>query len=62
LAGLPKDVITRAKEVLVNLEEAEISADGKPKLAKTKKKTGVRRQESAVKEVPQMYLFGDKKK
>src|SRR2546430_3427964 len=46
LAGLPKEVIQRAKEVLANLEEAEISADGKPKLAKSKKK-------SAVEEVPQ---------
>ena len=62
LAGLPKDVISRAKEVLGNLEEAEISADGKPKLAKTKKKTGVRSQKSGVQEAPQMYLFGEKKK
>jgi DNA mismatch repair protein MutS len=50
LAGLPKEVITRAKEVLANLEEAELSAEGKPKLAKTKKKPG-------VKEPPQMFLF-----
>jgi len=50
LAGLPMGVIERAKEVLANLEEAELSAEGKPKLAKTKKKPG-------VKEVPQMYLF-----
>jgi DNA mismatch repair protein MutS len=56
LAGLPKPVIQRAKEVLANLEEAEISADGKPKLAKSKKKT------SAVNEAPQMFLFGEKKK
>ncbi|MCG3148828.1 MAG: DNA mismatch repair protein MutS [Verrucomicrobiae bacterium] len=50
LAGLPKAVIQRAKEVLANLEEAEISADGKPKLAKTKKK-------NSVNETPQMFLF-----
>ena len=50
LAGLPKEVIARAKEVLANLEEAELSAEGKPKLAKTKKKPD-------VKEAPQMYLF-----
>jgi DNA mismatch repair protein MutS len=55
LAGLPKEVIARAKEVLSNLEEAELSAEGKPKLAKTKKK-------SAVNEVPQLYLFGGKPK
>jgi len=57
LAGLPKEVIQRAKEVLSNLEEAELSAEGKPKLAKTKK-SGVRSQESGVAETPQMYLFG----
>ena len=63
LAGLPKEVIARAKEVLGNLEESELSAEGKPKLAKTeKKKTGDRSQESEVREVPQMFLFGDKKK
>jgi DNA mismatch repair protein MutS len=55
LAGLPKEIISRAKEVLNNLEEAELSAEGKPKLAKTKRK-------SKVKESPpQMYLFGGKK-
>jgi DNA mismatch repair protein MutS len=53
LAGLPKEVIARAKEVLANLEEAELSAEGRPKLAKAKKKSG-------VKETPQMYLFGQK--
>jgi DNA mismatch repair protein MutS len=53
LAGLPKEVIARAKEVLANLEEAELSAEGRPKLAKTKRKSG-------VKETPQMYLFGQK--
>ena len=55
LAGLPKEVIARAKEVLSNLEEHELSAEGKPKLAKTKKKMEVR-------EAPQMFLFGEKKK
>jgi DNA mismatch repair protein MutS len=53
LAGLPREVIDRAKEVLANLEEAELSAEGKPKLAKSKQKPGVR-------EPPQMYLFGGK--
>jgi DNA mismatch repair protein MutS len=33
LAGLPAEVIARAKEVLSNLEESELNADGKPKLA-----------------------------
>ena len=62
LAGLPKEVIARAKEVLNNLEEAELSADGKPKLAETKKKSGTRSQKSGIKEPPQMYLFGGKQK
>ncbi len=53
LAGLPKEVIQRAKEVLGNLEEAELSAEGKPKLAKTRK--------SKVHELPQLYLFSGKK-
>jgi DNA mismatch repair protein MutS len=51
LAGLPKEVIQRAKEVLANLEESELSADGRPKLARRKPKSDVK--ESA----PQMYLF-----
>ena len=61
LAGLPKEVITRAKEVLNNLEESELSAEGKPKLAKTKKKTVPGKRASTVKEIPQMYLFSEKK-
>src|SRR5881398_1337273 len=35
LAGLPNEVIARAKEILGNLEQAELNADGKPKLAET---------------------------
>jgi DNA mismatch repair protein MutS len=62
LAGLPKEVIARAKEVLNNLEEAELSADGNPKLAETKKKSGDRSQKREAKEAPQMYLFGSKPK
>jgi DNA mismatch repair protein MutS len=33
LAGLPRDVIERAREVLANLEREELSRDGRPKLA-----------------------------
>jgi len=62
LAGLPKEVISRAKEVLNNLEEAELSAEGKPKLAKTKKKPVAKTPKSVLKEVPQMYLFGSDRK
>jgi DNA mismatch repair protein MutS len=62
LAGLPKDVITRAKEVLNNLEESELSAEGKPKLAKTKRKTAPGKRAAKLKEpIPQMYLFSGKK-
>jgi DNA mismatch repair protein MutS len=58
LAGLPKEVITRAKEVLANLEESELSAEGQPKLARHKgKKT-----QNQVKEPPQMFLFGRDKR
>ena len=61
LAGLPQEVIARAKEVLANLEEAELSAEGKPKLAKRKKGEG-RKSKGETKEPPQMYLFGEKHK
>ncbi len=33
LAGLPQEVIERAREVLANLEREELSRDGRPKLA-----------------------------
>ncbi len=59
LAGLPKEVLERAKEVLGNLEEAELSAEGQPKLARRKRPGAT--QASAVREVPQMYLFGDQR-
>jgi len=36
LAGLPKEVIERAKEVLSNLEGNELAESGEPKIAKTK--------------------------
>ncbi len=34
LAGLPREVIERAREVLANLEAEELSRDGRPKLAR----------------------------
>jgi DNA mismatch repair protein MutS len=34
LAGLPREVIERAREVLLNLEQEELSRDGRPKLAR----------------------------
>jgi DNA mismatch repair protein MutS len=38
LAGLPRDVIRRAGEVLGNLEANELGETGKPKLAKTRRR------------------------
>jgi DNA mismatch repair protein MutS len=65
LAGLPKDVIARAKEILRNLEENELDATGKPTLArhpeeKPKKKPAQKKSGKKVKgpiEVPQLDLF-----
>jgi DNA mismatch repair protein MutS len=36
LAGLPPDVIARAKEILANLEEGELGETGQPKLAQAR--------------------------
>ncbi|MCS7009506.1 MAG: hypothetical protein NZL93_06175, partial [Chthoniobacterales bacterium] len=43
LAGLPNDVIQRAREILRNLERAELNADGKPAIAQ-----GARRRAAAI--------------
>ncbi|NMA42506.1 MAG: DNA mismatch repair protein MutS [Oligosphaeraceae bacterium] len=50
LAGIPTSVISRATEVLNNLENNEFSEEGKPKLAQSRK----RKQESNLK---QLELF-----
>ncbi|HRZ87645.1 MAG TPA: DNA mismatch repair protein MutS [bacterium] len=52
LAGLPKEIIARAFEILDNLEEGSIAENGKPALAKQKR---------AVESAEQMSLFRDKK-
>ncbi|MBP1728943.1 MAG: mismatch repair protein MutS, partial [Deltaproteobacteria bacterium] len=50
LAGLPPGVIERSKEILLNLEKGEFSAEGQPRIAKGKR--------SAVAESsPQLSLF-----
>jgi DNA mismatch repair protein MutS len=36
LAGLPKEIVNRAKEILANLEASELNAQGKPRLAEAK--------------------------
>ena len=38
LAGLPDVVVDRAREILTNLEKAELNAEGRPKLAGTRRK------------------------
>ena len=38
LAGLPDSIITRAKEILENLEKSELNAAGQPAIAKTTRK------------------------
>ncbi len=49
LAGLPGEVIDRAKEILANLEEGEFSEAGQPKLARQKRKS---------RDAGQLSLFG----
>jgi DNA mismatch repair protein MutS len=39
LAGLPASVVDRAREILTNLEKAELNAEGRPMLAGTRRKS-----------------------
>jgi DNA mismatch repair protein MutS len=64
LAGLPAGIIARAKEILSNLEQHELNADGKPTLAEAPPipKTGKPRNKKKAVEAlatmkPQMTLF-----
>ena len=64
LAGLPQEVIARAKEILGNLEQAELNADGKPALAETpappkhgKPRNKKKAEEALAAMKPQMLLF-----
>jgi DNA mismatch repair protein MutS len=64
LAGLPAEVIARAKEILGNLEQAELNADGKPALAETpalpkhgKPRNKKKAEEALAAMKPQMSLF-----
>jgi len=64
LAGLPPSIIARAKEILSNLEQHELNAEGKPALAeappppKTGKPRGKRKAQQALAAMkPQMTLF-----
>ena len=64
LAGLPTQIIDRAKEILSNLEQHELNADGKPALAEAPpmpvhgKPRNRRSAEQALADMrPQMSLF-----
>jgi DNA mismatch repair protein MutS len=50
LAGLPRDVIGRAREILFNLEKQELDEAGRPRLAYSKGKKPDKNQ---------MWLFGE---
>jgi DNA mismatch repair protein MutS len=52
LAGLPAEVLDRAREILTNLEEGELAETGQPKIARRR----ARRSEAHP---DQMTLFGD---
>jgi DNA mismatch repair protein MutS len=55
LAGLPDEVIDRAKEILANLEASELNAQGKPRLAEAKVfRSRAKRKEEPK---PQLNLF-----
>jgi DNA mismatch repair protein MutS len=41
LAGLPAAVVERAREILTNLEKAELNAEGRPTLAGTRRKSAI---------------------
>ncbi|MEM6885932.1 MAG: DNA mismatch repair protein MutS, partial [Verrucomicrobiota bacterium] len=62
LAGLPKPVLDRAKEILRNLEENELDATGQPQIAHSRNdpdrpKKRKRKSTAKKKNIPQMDLF-----
>jgi len=57
LAGLPDSLISRAKEILANLEKSELNAEGKPTLATSSGRS--RRRDMAAIAAGQMNLFGE---
>lgn len=54
LAGVPESVVSRAREVLSNLEQAEYGQEDEPVLARTAEPGTPRRRPS-----PQLHLFGE---
>jgi DNA mismatch repair protein MutS len=57
LAGLPPEVINRAKEVLRNLEEGELDETGQPRLTKSTKTKKKSNGKPAKEEPPELDLF-----
>jgi DNA mismatch repair protein MutS len=60
LAGLPKEVVGRAKEILRNLEEAELDATGQPSLAHHRQPNEQRKpkaKKNGKADIPQLDLF-----
>lgn len=55
LAGVPRAVIDRAKEILGNLEEAELTPEGKPRAVRNRRE---REKLQGLGPAPQMDLFG----
>jgi DNA mismatch repair protein MutS len=55
LAGVPKDILERAKEVLSNLENTELDSKGKPAISHSRKKR------AGIEENEQISLFEQKK-
>ncbi len=55
LAGLPNEIIHRAKEILANLEASELNAQGKPRLAEAKVFRSRPKRKEETK--PQLNLF-----
>ncbi len=51
LAGMPAEVVDRAKDILLNLEEGELSDMGQPKIAKKRR--------ASKKDTRQLDLFGE---
>ena len=48
LAGLPRSVVERAREILTNLEQNELDVTGKPKFARHLKKPSSRRDQLSL--------------
>jgi len=55
LAGLPQPVLDRAREILQNLEESELTPEGQPTIAKAK---GRRPKDQTGRGTGQSDLFG----